>query len=138
MSGLRPLDAAACGASVSTVRVRAEEQRLRRTRAIQSRSDVAPERKNARLWSVPTCLVQFEIKLNCSAFVQSWITERVTRIVATRIGERRARLGRQTIQREAGSSTVRFEARNLLLRVEVHRRDFVRCACFGNCLGLGD
>src|SRR5215213_11706153 len=122
----------------TVVRVRAEEQRLRWTRAVQSRSDIAPERKNARLWSVPSCFVQFEIKLNRSAFVQSWITERVTIVIATRIRERRTRLGRQTIQCKAGGSTVRTEARNLLLRVEIHRRDFVRCARFGNCLRLGD
>jgi hypothetical protein len=43
----------------AVVRIRAEEQRLRWFSARLGRSDVGPQRENARLREVPACLIQF-------------------------------------------------------------------------------
>src|SRR5215213_8853886 len=118
----------------TVVRIGAEEQWFRRARACQRRSNIAPQRKNARLREVPACLVQLEVKLNRGGFIQARPTERVTGVVAAGIRKRRSRLCRQTVQGVVGSSAVGTEAGNLLLRVEVHRRDFIRCSRLRDCL----
>ncbi len=66
--------------------------------ARQCRSDVVPQRKNARLREVPAGFVQLEIKLNRGAFVETRATDSVTSIVAAWIGERRSRFWWKTVQ----------------------------------------
>src|SRR6185369_13905391 len=71
----------------AVVRVRAEEEGFRRFCSGLRRSNVGPERQNARLREVPAGFVQLHVKLKRGCFVSAWSPFRVSIVVDAGIGK---------------------------------------------------
>src|SRR5262249_10557715 len=116
----------------AVVRVRSEEKRFRRFCSGLRRSNVGPERQNARLREVPAGFVQLDIELKRGCFVSAWSSFRVSVIVDAGIGKGSAGLARQSVQYEVCRSAVGLEARVQALFVIDHCGDFSSRSGFGD------
>ena len=118
----------------AVVRVRAEEQRLRWFSTSFCRSNVGPQRENARLREVPARLVKFQIKLKRGCFVSACNTSSISVVVHAGICKRSAGFTRQAVGYEVCGCSVRLVARMQTQFVILHRRDFRSGASFSNAL----
>src|SRR5215213_4615413 len=75
---------------------------------------------SARMREVPARFVQLEVKLDRGSLVLARAAKSVTGVIAAWISIRCSGLRWQTVQRVVRGGAVRTEARDLLLRVEIH------------------
>src|SRR6185503_1345483 len=117
----------------AVVGVRAEEERFRRFRSGLGWTNVGPERQNARLRVVPAGLIQFQVKLKRSRFVEAWRPNGLSKIVNAGIGKRSAGFAWQAIENEIGWRSIRLEARMQTLFVVDHLGYFSSSSGLANC-----